>query len=69
MHRRLAAVTTALGCALASTVALAGPAAAGDSWPIPQPHATITIAGRGHGHGRGMSQVGADRAADAGQDY
>ena len=68
MLRRPAILATALGCALASTIALAGPAAAADSWTIPA-RATITIQGRGFGHGIGLSQYGARQAARTGKTY
>ncbi|GAA4375225.1 SpoIID/LytB domain-containing protein [Nocardioides caricicola] len=61
LGRITAAVATVL-------VATAAPAIADDPVDVPD-GATITIDGRGHGHGRGMSQVGADHAAEAGQDY
>ena len=66
MLGRLAAATVT--ATVTALVVTAAPAVADDPVDVPD-GATITIDGRGHGHGRGMSQVGADRAADAGQDY
>jgi stage II sporulation protein D len=45
--------------------ALASPASAVDSWPVPR-QAWITIKGHGYGHGHGMSQYGAEGAARRG---
>ena len=57
----------ALGAALAVLASglVAAPAAAADSWRVPQ-SASITVKGHGYGHGRGMSQYGAEGAARTG---
>ncbi len=65
------AATSLLALALvATTTAVAGPAAAADDdvWRVPA-SATITIKGHGYGHGHGMSQYGAEGAARQGLTY